>query len=194
VADSQGLGSLISVQGVPPDTFLQQARSGISTDYAASGTYAGLITAAAGTVLVTGGALAVAYGIGTTAVVHAVIPFAITAAAATKAASVAASLAAGETVLVSAGGTVGLGAGAIVAGVLVVAVMITAGVVAAVNVANANDYDKKMGEAVAAAQKPMTAADLKAMLSNEDGQKTAYLSLVGQVAKNAADKKALTGQ
>ena len=195
VTDTQGMGSLIAVQDVPPDIFLQQAQSGISTNYEASATYAGLITAAAGTALATGVAASTlsSFTVVTAAMVsHFVAMSAGIAAGLEGAGAVAARAKIAAASATAAGGLGGAAATFfIVAPLIAVVAGVTAGVVAAVNVANANDYDKKMNEAVAAAQKPMTTADLKAMLSSEGGQKTAYLSLVGQVAKNAADKKAM---
>lgn len=77
-----------------------------------------------------------------------------------------------------------LAAGAVGGAIAVPIAMIVAGVKAAIQLSNVGDYNRKMDEAVAAAQKPLTASDLKSMFADKDGQKTVFGYLAAQWASN----------
>lgn len=182
---AQGVGSLIELPEVPPKSFLEQAEAGVNVNLIEGGAVAGMIGAAA-TLAVGAAGVAVGTGAAATAVA-AIMPFvgvaagkAAMSAAIASGAATSAALAAKSAAV--AGAAAGATVGVVVGAVLIVVLAVAGIIVSSVQVANATEYDAKMAAAVANAAKPITASDLKAMLSDTKGKEKVYTQLLTHIA------------
>jgi hypothetical protein len=155
----QGLSALFDTGTVPPDTFLKEAQSGVALDSTNFQAYKAVMVSVGtlGAVGVVGATATLAV----TAVVGNIIPLPVSTSAA-------------------------VGATSVVAGVAFAIGAVAAIVATAVKLANMKAYDDQMAQAVADAQKPVTASDLKALLSTTNGQKLAFSYLAATVANDAS--------
>jgi len=194
-AEKQGAIALVSTTERPPDRFLEQAQTGVQVNDGNVAAFTSLLAAAASLDAnnndTSGATGAIVAGTVATGVIGAAAAGFSTVALTVgiKVGSIAGVSGAPMIVGNAAGFSAGFAAGAAVAVVAVVVAMVAAAVKAGIEVADAIEYDNDLARAVAAAQTPTTAADLKSMLSTADGQKQAFFYLTAQAANSQSGGK-----